>query len=1243
MAKANRSKLTLDRLRSFTSITSVAMVDFKYDITSLPDYPALQQLARALWRNGSVRGAAILVGAGLSKNARRPSEDSPEPPLWYELLNRMIERLYPHDPKAAPTNALRIAEEYRTYFGQAGLDEFIRTNFPDKSWTPGPLHADLLELPWTDVLTTNWDTLLERAAENTAEFSYEVVRTEADLTFARSPRIVKLHGTIGDAGPLIFAEEDYRTYPTKYAAFVNFARQVFIENELCLVGFSGDDPNFLQWAGWVRDHLGGSARRIYLVGNLRLERATRRYLEAHNIAPIDLAPLVKDLPRGLQHAAATRIFIDELRKAEPPLRHKWTLTPIDQFPLPSAGGDAYERVHKDPAFAAELLKKTIPLFEADRESYPGWLVCPKRHRQSLLHAGDAHWLLRKPVLDLLEPKLRAEALFEILWRRTTSLSPIDEQLAAALTELLETKPPEVDADLRFALALGLMRDTRFSCDHDGMTRWANLIDTEAPAGSPVRLEVAYQWCLRARDRMDLADLQTRLANLAPEEPIWKLRRAALHTETGEYATATKLIKDATIDLERRYRLDRSSLPIKSQLAWAAWINRAADMWSTRSNDLPQPRDFRDLDIDPPLEIEHIENGATEIEKKRREEEVAIRPAFEAGHYRDGSGTIHLGPGNSSIVLLYEFDQLIERVGLPVRINHVNICAAAAIAVVEGTQQATLEWHVWLLRALHSHMDRPFERHLGRVAIARMGAADSSSLMHAIEAAIAYWSRRLREAGRPDFPGDFDRATDALRLSLVTLSRLTVRMSPDQAANTLSRACEMVKDPQFSSFWLIEALGEIAKYAAGAVPVDQQGALALSLLEFPLASEKGANMPSWPRMVTEIWKARPIREPGDTRWDHRIQQLLKAAQKGHADRQDAILRLAYLALRAALRPDEAIALGQALWSDVDAVENGIPQSAGLNTGSLLQLPAPDDVDVKARLRARLFDVDLREVMKLQKPMSSIEIGRRADHLDALTRAVKLGLDLLADAAVRMFDEVVVWELQKVDRPDPFSTSFAKSFNDAMRRAAGYLLAAVVVPALDTEHRTEQRARALMAFIARTRAWTALAALPLFWPAAEGVRDDLVSMIRRGLIGSDSQHVGGAAIAVSGWAKLVRKGGVSELPRSLVEQLIATVETCPEMGLAALLGSARKLLGNDLLRNEDTKRLVETLAIIRSEFRYENVELDTMRAVSVSLTRAECVKLAAALKERVADDGTLQGWIDDSKSDPLPEVRFALNDE
>jgi hypothetical protein len=53
-------------------------------------------------------------------------------------------RLYPHDKKKAPKAPLRIAEEFRTYFGQAGLDDFLRTRLPDKSWSPGPLHGALL-------------------------------------------------------------------------------------------------------------------------------------------------------------------------------------------------------------------------------------------------------------------------------------------------------------------------------------------------------------------------------------------------------------------------------------------------------------------------------------------------------------------------------------------------------------------------------------------------------------------------------------------------------------------------------------------------------------------------------------------------------------------------------------------------------------------------------------------------------------------------------------------------------------------------------------------------------------------------------------------------------------------------------------------------------------------------------------------------------------------------------------------
>ena len=79
------------------------------------------------------------------------------------------------------------------------------------------------------------------------------------------------------------------------------------------------------------------------------------------------------------------------------------------------------------------------------------------------------------MLDLLEPKQRAEAVFEILWRRTAAFIPLDVHLAAALTEFVDTKPPDVNSDMRLEFALALLRDARISYEEEGLKRWAAVI------------------------------------------------------------------------------------------------------------------------------------------------------------------------------------------------------------------------------------------------------------------------------------------------------------------------------------------------------------------------------------------------------------------------------------------------------------------------------------------------------------------------------------------------------------------------------------------------------------------------------------------------------------------------------------------------------------------------------------------------------------------------------------------------
>ena len=291
----------------------------------LVDYAALQQVERALWKQGKTRGAAILVGAGFSRNAELIHEGAARPPRWSDLTEAMEKRLYPGESKSR--DPLRLAEEFRSVLGDSALEGLIRELVPDDEWVPGALHKKLVALPWVDILTTNWDTLIERAANVTLGQTYETVRCLEDIASTRAPRVVKLHGSLPSNRPFIVSEEDYRTYPQRFAPFVNLVQQVLLENELCLLGFSGEDPNFLKWTGWIRDQLGSSARRIYLVGALNLSSSQRRLLELRNTSVIDLAPLVRDVEHSQRHERAAGIFLDHLALARP--RAVWEWPPDD--------------------------------------------------------------------------------------------------------------------------------------------------------------------------------------------------------------------------------------------------------------------------------------------------------------------------------------------------------------------------------------------------------------------------------------------------------------------------------------------------------------------------------------------------------------------------------------------------------------------------------------------------------------------------------------------------------------------------------------------------------------------------------------------------------------------------------------------------------------------------------------------------------------------------------------------------
>jgi hypothetical protein len=169
-----------------------------------PDIANVLKIRDALWRHKGMGSASIIVGAGFSRNADRVSSTARPMPDWAAMARALCQPLYPTDDarresalrEATGTSGfLRLAQEYQAAFGGSALSDCIRNLVPDLDYRPGDLHRRLLRLPWADVFSTNWDTLLERTCADVLERNYEVVRTVGEIPFAARPRIVKLHGS----------------------------------------------------------------------------------------------------------------------------------------------------------------------------------------------------------------------------------------------------------------------------------------------------------------------------------------------------------------------------------------------------------------------------------------------------------------------------------------------------------------------------------------------------------------------------------------------------------------------------------------------------------------------------------------------------------------------------------------------------------------------------------------------------------------------------------------------------------------------------------------------------------------------------------------------------------------------------------------------------------------------------------------------------------------------------------------
>ncbi len=384
--------------------------------------------------------ASVMVGAGFSRNADVPPHIKVK--QWDDVGEDIYCRLQAveiAEPKELVFKTpMRLASEFAAVNGRNELDNLIRDAIPDDKMDPGGLHRQLLELPWRDVFTTNYDTLLERARGG-LQRHYSVVSSKEMLLYKKSPRIIKLHGSFPDKTPFLMTEEDFMDYPKAHPEFVNTVRQALVESIFCLVGFSGDDPNFTSWQAWLQDVMGEYAGPSYLITcDKNYDEAFKVLMRQRGVEVVNLSEI-----KGLgDYKTALDFFFTYLSPREP----EWS------------GRVEYDWRKVDLVELTERMKLV-------REGYPGWFVLPKRYYNDFSDMTYYFPMLDKKFQELDDKSKKEDLLYELDWRADKSLTFKDfDWYREALEAIVNGYGEDPLSDKAITLAISLLRLYRHHLD-----------------------------------------------------------------------------------------------------------------------------------------------------------------------------------------------------------------------------------------------------------------------------------------------------------------------------------------------------------------------------------------------------------------------------------------------------------------------------------------------------------------------------------------------------------------------------------------------------------------------------------------------------------------------------------------------------------------------------------------------------------------------------------------------------------
>jgi len=590
-------KIKMDKTiyKNVSSISKASISEFNKE-TDVDLY--IIDLAERLINNQ----VTLMIGSGFSKNANSVGS-KPELPSWVDLGEPFYKKL--NGGKSPPykitdvSTVQELAALIEKRYERTDLDEIIRKEIPDSEFEPSFLHYRLFEFPWRDVYTTNYDTLLERAATK----NYKVINKQDELRLSKNPRIIKLHGGFPSNTPFIITKKDFDDYPKKYDIFVTNVKTALVETKFCLIGFSGEDPNFLSWINWLKKVLNPQYLATIYFFSINISEDERKSLLKNNIQAIDISFLdkkfndkIKPVSTGViirppttdDYKAAYSKFFDKLYEYYN-AKKEINIAETNAF---SSSWPKKEHMYLDTE--KDLLpqyKKAILNWEEDRVAYPGWIILSESRRKVLRNYTDTIFVHYLPKLESI---IDIQFLYEFNWRLEKYLYPLYDDWAKVYKTTVEKYNPfpEIYINNRkkiipkrgdkinwrkiciywIELQLALLRYYRQSGkDKDWKVIAKRMEKIKRKLDIEQKSRYYYERCLFQLNSLNIQKVRYELSNwkACNRKPFWESKRASLIAELGDVSQALAIIKLSIKRIKKMIKLEKiiNNYKLVSQLAY----------------------------------------------------------------------------------------------------------------------------------------------------------------------------------------------------------------------------------------------------------------------------------------------------------------------------------------------------------------------------------------------------------------------------------------------------------------------------------------------------------------------------------------------------------------------------------------------------------------------------------------------------------------------------------------------------